>query len=776
MYPSSHYSSPYYRNTLSFPNDRCFSSSSRHIDASPSTIHVRRSLLRPPVSLAGSSFLSDQNTSYRSSSFNHYTPALSCAPDEVFLASSSPLYSHMSTHRSNIASRSLLQPPVSLDGSSFWSERATTTTTTSDHCRPQPQSNPLQCFLNRTEPHCPSHLTGSEQTRSLKNDRTGQLNHQLLSDLSKFHCPVEHYGLPIHIHRRTSESTIISILQQLQNVTLYTIDTTLDYPTKPHLQVLPSLIQIQAIHSQTLSTILLIEVQFLPNPSSSLFQLIRNLCSFIFSSDHTIMGWGNVITELQSFQSFNLFDLSQLTNNINIQEIFQDQWNQSHPHIPACPNYSLSSSLNPEFDDCLICYVDSNDLDNVVRGTNNTNNHPICTCPDDHRPYKLDSDAWSLQKAIERSFHLVLDKSTTSNVWSFGLDAILKTRGTSGNQSTREKLISSALHDLFACTNLFFHLGLSSFSPYSSNLTPNLNMLFTTPTTKLPFYFVLSDSHATYVPSSIKTSSHHIAIKYISGLSWLAPHDHPRSATHQIQTPTISSCISSAASIMLLIGTNSVRILNAAQIINQIRDFIILLRTHHPHLVHKTSIIVVAAFPCRKLSCSFPSYSSLQQNIHDYNVRLLELADSLNFSVLDFKITEQHLSTDNIHLHKHHQDLVKDPITNYFDKITSKPLSLPIKINHRSTEAVARRNKRRHQKFDEKHKNFHLNRSISPPWTLTPIKQFLQQQHIPPFKLPPIYRNHLRIQFTNIDSLQSADNLLPHDTFSRDNFFRYFSY
>jgi hypothetical protein len=114
-------------------------------------------------------------------------------------------------------------------------------------------------------------------------------------------------------------------------------------------------------------------------------------------------------------------------------------------------------------------------------------------------------------------------------------------------------------------------------------------------TSILPVYFVLSDSHGTFVPS-LTTSSHQIIVKSISSLSWLKKHNSHLSAVSQIQTTTIASHISSSKSILLLIGINSIRSSPAALVLNQIKKFILLLRNHHRHLVDKTSINIVAIF------------------------------------------------------------------------------------------------------------------------------------------------------------------------------------
>jgi hypothetical protein len=258
-------------------------------------------------------------------------------------------------------------------------------------------------------------------------------------------------------------------------------------------------------------------------------------------------------------------------------------------------------------------------------------------------------------------------------------------------------------------------------------------------------------------------------------LRWLNKHNSHYSAISQIQTTTIASYISSSKSILLLIGTNSIRSLPAALVLNQVKDFILLLRNHHPHLVDKASINIVAIFPCRKTSFSFPTYTSLQQNINSYNQGLSTLSNDLNFTILDFKVEDNHLSPDNIHIHYDHRGLVENSIFNYFNSINSKVESPSIRTDHLFIADLERRNERKHEKLDQKQKLHQLKRSKTPSWTVDHVKEFLKQKQIKFGKIPPIYKNIIRIRFNNFTSLQEATKALPQDIFSEETFFQFFS-
>jgi len=412
-------------------------------------------------------------------------------------------------------------------------------------------ANPHESFLNCSEETCPNDLPKEKRNRWLKTGKKAQLNQQLLATLPVFHWPVEYYGTPIDIHYRTPESVIISLTQRIQDIKFYLIDTESDKPTNKNPKSLPSLIQIQAISNKKSSVVILIEVQHLPNPNTSSFKLIKHLCDFIFSPDHMIMAWGEVTAELDTFRSFNLFHLSKITNTFNIQKHFANNWNNLHPHTLDCLKNSSSKSPSVISTDYLICHVNLDDLNEDIRESSKNDDHHLCICPENIRPYKTKKPLWSLQKALELTFNQALDKSMTMNMWSCGLDLALSTSKTFEDQCTRERLFLYAMNDLFVPTNLFFHLDHSSLFNHIPSILPNLNIIMEQPTPPLPLYFVLSDSHAKFVPSITTTSSHQIVVKAISGLKWLDEYNQQLSALSVIQTPNISSYLSSVKSIIL---------------------------------------------------------------------------------------------------------------------------------------------------------------------------------------------------------------------------------
>ncbi len=199
-------------------------------------------------------------------------------------------------------------------------------------------------------------------------------------------------------------------MERLRDVNVFVIDTESDPSTQFHPKPTSALIQIQAVHHETLSTIIIIETQFLPVSSTPTFALTQQL------------------SNLSTFRDFSLFDLSQVTHTLNLQRYFTNHWNETHPHSPSCalqsqPIYADSDSdsdLNSDVD--LVCFVNSSDIDALLFPKSVTNKPTNSTCPDGIRPYKDENNQWVLQKAISSIFDEAFDKARTMNTWSCGLD------------------------------------------------------------------------------------------------------------------------------------------------------------------------------------------------------------------------------------------------------------------------------------------------------------------------------------------------------------------
>ncbi|CAF2094915.1 unnamed protein product [Rotaria magnacalcarata] len=139
------------------------------------------------------------------------------------------------------------------------------------------------------------------------------------------------------------------------------------------------------------------------------------------------MTWGDLVNKLHPFEQFNFFDISQVTNTFNLQDSFARQWNTAHPHTADCVARHqpiVEESISADF---LVCLVNSDDLDDEFDPTHPIDDYNTCICPSEIRPYKTKNALWSLQKAVQFTFNLTLDKSITLNTWSCGLDLYLHT-------------------------------------------------------------------------------------------------------------------------------------------------------------------------------------------------------------------------------------------------------------------------------------------------------------------------------------------------------------
>ncbi|CAF4548251.1 unnamed protein product [Rotaria sp. Silwood2] len=673
-----------------------------------------------------------------------------------------------------------MQSPSNSDDSSpliDYSRRSSTARphrhlSTHPHSLRQPNVNPHQHLLDRTEENCPKHLTGSKRTRYLKAGRKARQNLQLIQQLTPFHYPAFHSINPVFIHHLTPNSTLESIINHIQDVNIYVIDTESEPPTPFRSEPLPATLQIQAIHNQDQTTILLIEVQFLPHPSTYTFSLIQRLCYNIFSPQHHIVSWGEISQELLPFQQFTLFDLSQIRHPLNLQRYFTNEWNRTHPHISSCKTQQRQSYPDPHPQLDLICHIDSDDLDEDLFPDKVHEVNIRCTCPDTIHPYKNDNEQWSLQKAIQYTFNEALDKALTFNAWTCGLDPLLHSGHTTEEINTRAALTSYAVNDILAPTKLLFHLKHEIIIPHQSSNTVTSTSTIEDQQPQLPSYFVLADSHAKHIDPLINTEYCTITTVSISGLKWCDTDNSHLCAYSLLQSAEISSHLSNASAILLLIGMNSVRQFDASQVIQDVAHTITYLHQHYPNLKHKQTISILTTFPCFKPSFRFPSISSLSSNIDLYNEELNDLSKNLHYTVLDFHVAESHLASDQMHLHFNHRYIIYNSIIEHF-KALSQYQSPPPRTHQRSRDALKRRNKIRHNALKHKQQQFYIKRNIDTHWKPKHIKQLFAQYNIKYARLSEVHKHVITIHFNNLKDRDHADEQLTTDIFNEEHFHQY---
>ncbi len=626
----------------------------------------------------------------------------------------------------------------------------------------QPSRNPHQRFLSRTETKCPTHLTDKQKRKWIKAGQQAQQNQHLLSILNRFHWPQSNYDPIVHIHYRTSEFYLQGIIHKISRVRLYTIDTEADKPTPQFPNSLPALLQIQAVYEEKFSTVLLIEIQFLPEPSTELFQIIQTLCRMIFSSTNTIMAWGDVHKELRPLEQYNLFDLSQVTHVINLQDEFTNYWNKTHPHSEEC--LARHQNTNDELIDAdiLICLVNSADLEDEYDSSNINDDFNTCICSDELRPYKIKNSSWKLQKAIQYIFNQALDKSMTLNIWSCGLDLTLRTWQSTSDRITRQELTSYAINDVFAPTNLYFHIQSSSSPIQLDSIQPLVNH-------DGPCFLIITDSHGKYFPPCYNTQNYNNTTISISGLQWFNPYNQALCTRSLILSTSISNRLASCSGVVFLVGSNSIRNYSASQVIQQVEDIINLIQSQHVHLTQKHNISIVSAFPCFKLSSSFPTQEALSSNIDRYNYHLNQLSLYKNLTILNIPITPDQLSYDGLHIHVHYLSNIYIPIQQYFENIVDQQ-QLLTQRSQRSRAAKTRRNQKRHDKLRQRQRSQTVTRKISRIWNLHDLKAYLKHKNIKFSRLPEIRNHQLHIQFNHYVDQQHAENMLSFNEFDDNNY------
>jgi hypothetical protein len=267
------------------------------------------------------------------------------------------------------------------------------------------------------------------------------------------------------------------------------------------------------------------------------------------------------------------------------------------------------------------------------------------------------------------------------------------------------------------------------------------------------------------VDSIISTPSFTVNTTAISGLKWVDFYNHNLSATHLLLTSSIHQHLLTAQSVIFLIGTNSVRYTSAETIISQIQHFINTLRQQYPHLSGHNNITIIHCFPCLKPILPLFTHATLINNINQYNTQLINLSLSLNFRTIDFNVKDFLLGPDKMHINLKYKRFVQTALLDYLQCLTSVLTITCVKNHDRSREAKTRRNKLRHQKQHQHQKQLCLVRPIHTHWTLRNVKNFLRQQKIKFAKIPPIFKQLLRIHFNNVQDLQTAEDILPQNCF-----------
>ncbi|CAF3238975.1 unnamed protein product, partial [Rotaria sp. Silwood2] len=126
------------------------------------------------------------------------------------------------------------------------------------------------------------------------------------------------------INESTSLQDNDYLLNVVQNTTNFVLDTESAYKSN-----IPALIQIYFLHSSHLeSPLLLVEIQYLLDHSSTLFSKFKKLFHLIFNPKSDLHSWGPLTNELRRFFSCSLFTFPIIAITHNLQGQLKSWFNK----------------------------------------------------------------------------------------------------------------------------------------------------------------------------------------------------------------------------------------------------------------------------------------------------------------------------------------------------------------------------------------------------------------------------------------------------------------
>ncbi|CAF3861592.1 unnamed protein product [Rotaria sp. Silwood1] len=272
----------------------------------------------------------------------------------------------------------------------------------------------------------PSSITGQTRQNYRQMLKKKLKEHKYASMYPPFE-PLPHFIY--HINHITPDVILNQIIQMATTSNLFTLDTESIniYKSKNK----PVLIQIQVLLPHNSSVVLIFEMMHLPPEHAFSFTLIKKIFEIILNHNKTIYIWGK-IQELISFTIYTLFSETQcyLPNVKNLQDIFKQEWQQTHPHVP------------------------SNELVNKCLCEECINISP--------------SNPWGLQDAIAFQLHEWLDKRHSTSSFHIGLDTNLFPMN-EREQQHRHQLTRYAADDCLSMQRILISLNLIQLNYYNSS-------------------------------------------------------------------------------------------------------------------------------------------------------------------------------------------------------------------------------------------------------------------------------------------------------------------
>ncbi|CAF1454627.1 unnamed protein product [Adineta steineri] len=307
-------------------------------------------------------------------------------------------------------------------------------------------------------------LSTKQQSNWRRNTKKIQRNEELRSKYAPYH-PSSNI-IVIHLHHQTEIETVERLIKQAEETEQYALDTESEHKERRNEG---ALIQIQMIHAINYSTIILIEVKYLPDPTTLLYQRIKQLWSTIFGKNHQIISWGSYEQEMEDFNHMDLVQSGNLFRKYNLQFKFQ-QWYDGEAH-PARESRDNEAGIE--------LYLEASDDDDIFSD-------------DIQGGYNETKTVWSLQQAVATTLGKFLDKSETLSFWQCGIDLELKTwqqklfsHGSYDRQIEEEarlKLKQYAIYDCTTLAELYYHINPVKTNIYQEPTPISISTSISTPT------------------------------------------------------------------------------------------------------------------------------------------------------------------------------------------------------------------------------------------------------------------------------------------------------
>ena len=260
----------------------------------------------------------------------------------------------------------------------------------------------------------------------------------------------------IHIHRLSTILQIDELISKAKCTKRYVLDT--ESARGEHINQ-GALIQIQLIHSIYNSTVILIETNYLPDSTSTLFEKIKELCMIIFNNTNEIISWGTFSDEIKHFHYLDLIHPGKVRFK-NLQFLFSNpNADETHPARESRDSENRDVLMNSTLGENVYYNILDDDDYNNDDDDLFYNDNPVPV--NENQPI-------ALQNAVATTFKKFLDKSLTYNYWKCGLDVQLNTWKTQLfnkkyyderlEKRQRQLMIQYAVHDCTSVAELFFHM------------------------------------------------------------------------------------------------------------------------------------------------------------------------------------------------------------------------------------------------------------------------------------------------------------------------------